>query len=268
MDELKIGDDTRVLVFHAHPDDEAFATAATTLALARAGAEVHLVIATGGEMGERFARPDLDVNGARAVREARLNQSCSLLGIRSWRYLTRPGQWLDDPDPSLTLAAAPTDEVAAAVRRVIDEVRPQIVLSVGPDGLTGHPDHIAMHDAVVAALALPGWSPSRVWGAVVRRSDVDPAQEILLRLGVEAPSGEGVDAVRGVDDTVISHTVHLADAELPHRQAMDLYHPGLGTSPLEQLVGEGLRGGSLVLRAVFDVAGADTEHFVDLRVNR
>lgn len=98
-----------VAVFHAHPDDEVFATAAATTALATAGASVRLFVATGGELPEQSADPALDPVAARGVGEGRLTQSCELLGISSWRYLTEPGQWLDSVEQSRTLAAAPTE---------------------------------------------------------------------------------------------------------------------------------------------------------------
>ncbi|QDP95292.1 hypothetical protein FOE78_04645 [Microlunatus elymi] len=116
-----------VAVFHAHPDDEVFATAAATHGLAAAGAQVQLFIATRGELPEQSADPSLNEASARSARERRLDQSCQLLGVSRWSYLTRPGRWIDTTDRSRTLAAAPIPDVAAAIRSVIDDLRPQIV---------------------------------------------------------------------------------------------------------------------------------------------
>ncbi|SDT16124.1 PIG-L deacetylase family protein [Microlunatus soli] len=255
-----------VAVFHAHPDDEVFGTAAATSALAAAGAEVRLFVATGGELPEQGADPRLDQVAARRIREGRLDRSCKLLGIERWGYLTRPGQWVDSTEWSRTLAAAPTEVVAAAVRGVLDEQRPEIVLSVGPDGLTGHPDHVAMHDAVAAALQLPGWSPRHAWGAVVVDADVRAANASIAQL-LPAAEQHAVrrDTVTGVAAADIVQTFGTATAGVARRRAMDLYLDGLGTAPVDRLIEHHrLRGASLTLRAVFDRTGGDKDYFTSL----
>lgn len=251
-----------VAVFHAHPDDEVFATAAATQALAAAGAEVRLFIATGGELPEMG--PDRDEAAARGLREHRLNRSCTLLGISSWSYLTRPGHWIDTTEHPRTLAAAPTATVADAVRKVIDDCRPEIVLSVGADGLTGHADHIAMHDAVTAALHLPGWSPRHAWGAAVVDSDVRAAGSAIRQLTGGDDRRGGRDDVTGVPAAHITRAIRCPDGAA-RKHAMDAYLEGLGSYSLEQLINEhGLRGASLTLRAVFDLVGWETDRFTPL----
>lgn len=249
----------RVAVFHAHPDDEVFATAAAATALSAAGAEVRLWIATGGELPEQSADPDLDQAAAREIRTSRLDRSCRLLGISSWRYLTEPGQWIDGTDPARTLAAAPTEVVAAAVRSRIDDWRPEVVLSVGPDGLTGHPDHIAMHDAVAAALSMTRWAPREALGAVLRRADVRAAHAAIRRL---RPDHRG-EATIGVPAT--QETRSLRDPGVARKQAMDLYLAGLGSDPLRRVIEHrAVLGTSIILRSVFDVAGWDVDRFVGM----
>lgn len=266
-DDVLAGLDGHVVaVFHAHPDDEVFTTAAATLGLAAAGAQVRLFIATGGELPEQGADSTLDEATARTARERRLNRSCDLLGISGWSYLTRPGHWIDSTEASRTLAAAPTDVVATAVRAVIDEWKPQVVLTVGPDGLTGHPDHIAMHGAVAAALHLSGWSPRHACGAVLVDSDVRTATTLIEQLRSDDDHRHaGRENVTGVSASRITQSVHSPGAAAARQQAMDLYLDGLGSHPLDQLINErGLRGASLILRAVFDVAGWETDQFVQL----
>lgn len=84
----------RVLVIHAHPDDEVFATAAATIALADRGCQVSLRVGTGGEAGLLAAHQG-DSASARATRAAQLTRSCKLLGIEDWEYLAEAGQWID-----------------------------------------------------------------------------------------------------------------------------------------------------------------------------
>ena len=152
-----------VLVVHAHPDDEVFATGAATIAAKEAGARVHHRIFTGGEGRARgTSLPDLEA--ARRRKEARLAVSARLLGIDAWAYLTEPGRWTDTPHaPERTIATTSLDELAAPVAQAIESLRPDVLLTVGPDGLTDHPDHIACHDTVRHALTqsahTPRWTP-------------------------------------------------------------------------------------------------------------
>jgi len=254
-----------VAVFHAHPDDEVFATAAATCALAGAGARVCLVVATGGERAEQGPDSGLGDAEARALREARLDRSCELLGIADWRYLAESGHWIDTADSSRSLAGAQVATVAAAVRSALDALEPQMVLTVGPDGLTGHPDHIAMHRAVAEALQLPGWRPRSALGAAVLDADVRAAGAVIDQCGYDSGYAGGFEYVAGVPAAQIAQTIYGSDAELARKQAMDVYLDGLGSDPVEQLVRRyNLRGASLVLRVLFDRVGWDTDRFVQL----
>ncbi|HEX4216155.1 MAG TPA: PIG-L family deacetylase [Candidatus Dormibacteraeota bacterium] len=262
---VRVSDGAVVAVFHAHPDDEVFTTAAATLKLAAAGAQVRLFVATGGERAERGADPGLDDAAARDVREQRLNRSCELVGIGRWAYLSRPGRWIDTTDRERSLAAAPTAAVAAAVRAAIDDCRPQIVLSVGPDGVTGHPDHIAMHHAVAEALRQPGWRPDQALGAAVLDSDVRAAVALIERLTPRAALPTGSGGVTGVPASEIACSLHSPRAGHARKRAMDAYLDGLGTTPVEELISRyNLRGAALTLRALFDLVGWETDHFLEL----
>jgi LmbE family N-acetylglucosaminyl deacetylase len=255
----------RALVIHAHPDDEVFATAATTLALHRDGAHVALRVATGGEAGEQAMDPSLDLDAARVARERRLDHSCELLGIAEWAYLTRPGEWRDRRTSGHdTVAAAPRSTLSRAVADAVYDYEPDLVLTVGPDGLTGHPDHIAIHDAVVEALRTREGPPIDGWGACLRREAVVRGQA-AARAAVPATS-VGSGRVVGVADEVIDHTVEIAPAlSRRRRDALDCYVPGLGTLPLDELVAEYRgRGDSLLLRTVFDATTWGRDHLVRL----
>jgi LmbE family N-acetylglucosaminyl deacetylase len=244
-----------VLVIQAHPDDEAFTTAGAMLALADNGATVRLLVATGGELGEQLGDSTMDLATARERRGERLTRSCRALGA-TWAPLTEPGRWIDGHPP--TLADADPAEVAQVVRKAIDEHQPDLLLTVGPDGVTGHPDHRAMHAAVAAALALPGRPPQRALGAAIRAHDVAAA-------AARAPFPRGKETIAGVPDEAITTRVELSPA-LSHRrrQSLDAYHAGLGTDSLDALIDNGLRGGALALRAVFDSTDWRTEYYLDI----
>ncbi len=250
----------RVLVFQAHPDDEVFTTAAAMLAAVAAGGTVTLLVATGGELGEQMADSTLDEETARRLRAARLTESCRILGV-DWEPLTEPGRWIDGvAGNKRNLAEANQSDVAAEVRKAIDRYEPDLVLTVGPNGITGHPDHRAMFAAVTAALADPGWKPSRALGAVLRDVDIAAAAQIV-------PFPDGKERLTGIPAADVAVQVDLPSALVPrHREAMDVYHAGLGTMSLDELVANGLSGGALALRAIFDAADGMAEYYVDIPI--
>lgn len=131
MDIAELG---TILGVWAHPDDEAYLSGGL-MALARdAGARVACVTATRGEHGT----PDPEAwppERLAAERTAELARSLSILGVTEHR-------WLGYGD-----GACDRVPLAAAVERlsaIIDQVRPDTVVTFGPDGYTGHPDHQAV----------------------------------------------------------------------------------------------------------------------------
>lgn len=122
-----------VLAVFAHPDDESFAAGGTIARYADAGVAVHLVCATRGEAGTQHA-------GAPPSRLARdragdVRRAAEILGVRTVRLLGLADGALDPDDPG----------GAAAVADALAELRPDAVVTFGADGVTGHPDHRAVH---------------------------------------------------------------------------------------------------------------------------
>lgn len=147
-DALRPKDLGTILGVWAHPDDEAYLMAGTALMAAAAGSTVACVTATAGEAGdtadeERWPREQLGT-----IRREELATSLGILGIEDHTLL-------GFPDGGLAHIDRPT-----GVRRVADvvaRVRPDTVLTFGPDGMTGHSDHIAIGEwAAEAAAALRG----------------------------------------------------------------------------------------------------------------
>jgi LmbE family N-acetylglucosaminyl deacetylase len=126
----------------AHPDDETFCAGGLFARYADQGAEMMVVSATRGEAGQIR---DATVGSRRtiaAVREAELRLACARLGVRSVRCL----DYIDG-----TLADADFAGLVEHVVEVAREFRPDVVITFGPDGGYGHPDHIAISAAVTAA---------------------------------------------------------------------------------------------------------------------
>jgi N-acetyl-1-D-myo-inositol-2-amino-2-deoxy-alpha-D-glucopyranoside deacetylase len=147
----------RLLLVHAHPDDESIGTGATMAKYAAEGAQVTLVTCTLGELGE-IIPPDLAHLGADAedrlgeYRIGELAAACAALGVTDHRYLGGPGRWRDsgmtgtagNDDPRCFWRAG-LDEAADALLGVIREVRPQVLVTYDANGFYGHPDHIQAH---------------------------------------------------------------------------------------------------------------------------
>lgn len=137
-----------LLAILAHPDDESFAVAGTLIRVHRSGGTVALVAATDGEAGRTSGvRADTREDVAR-LRRRELLAAAGILGID--RIFT-----LGHPDGRL--GQVPADDLVAELVGVIREVRPQVVLTFGPEGApNAHADHRAVSRAATAAFHLAG----------------------------------------------------------------------------------------------------------------
>ena len=127
-----------LLAVFAHPDDESNAAGGTLARYAREGANVVLVSATRGELGI----PGLATDAAGAVRERELRAASAALGACEVRFLGyRDGE----------LAHADEREAVARLAALLREIKPQVVVTFGPDGISGHADHVAVSRWMTAA---------------------------------------------------------------------------------------------------------------------
>ena len=159
----------RLMCVLAHPDDESLGTGGTLAKYAAEGVETYLVTATRGERGrygDGGERPTPEVVGR--TREAELLAAAKELGLSEVRLLGYPDGALDAVDPAVA-----QDAIAEHLRRV----RPHVVITFGPEGAYGHPDHIAIsqlttaavvraadRDGAVSKLYYIAWS-ARTWAA-------------------------------------------------------------------------------------------------------
>ena len=124
-------DSLPVLAVFAHPDDESFRCGGTLALLARRGVRVQVLCATRGEDGV----PGVSPQQAGQVRQAELECACQMLGIA-------PPLFLDYRDG--TLSQVRDKHAVVGIERVMQRLRPQVLLTWPLDGLSGHPDHIAV----------------------------------------------------------------------------------------------------------------------------
>ena len=160
--------DRRLLLVHAHPDDESIYTGATMARYAAAGARVTLVTCTLGELGE-IIPPSLAYLAAAkedrlgVYRIGELATACAALGVTDHRFLGGPGRWRDSGmmgtagnDDPRCFWRADVDQAARALLDVIGEVRPQVLVTYDARGAYGHPDHIQAHRVAWRACELAG----------------------------------------------------------------------------------------------------------------
>ena len=120
-----------LVAIFAHPDDETYRAGGTLALLAQERAQVWVLCATRGEWGIPKLRPE----EAGEVRQAELECACRALGINLPRFL-------DYQDG--TLSKVNEEQAIGQVVRAIRELRPQALLTWPPDGVSGHPDHVAV----------------------------------------------------------------------------------------------------------------------------
>jgi N-acetyl-1-D-myo-inositol-2-amino-2-deoxy-alpha-D-glucopyranoside deacetylase len=217
----------RLLLVHAHPDDESINNGATMARYAAEGAHVTLVTCTLGERGEvippALAHLTGSALGAHRLRE--LTAAMAELGVTDFRRLGGDGRYADsgmmglpDNDDPACFWQADVDEAAGHLLAVIREVRPQVLVTYDPDGGYGHPDHIQAHRVAMRAVELAeqaGCAPAKVyWNRVPRTA----GEAAFARLHQELPGlsftrAAALDDVPGVvDDERITTEIDGGDA--------------------------------------------------------
>ncbi len=173
----------KLLLVHAHPDDESITTGATIARYAAEGAEVTLVTCTLGEEGEIVPQRLAGLGSWAAdqlggYRVSELAAACAALGVSQHRYLGGIGRWRDSGMAGTPAAEHPRaftggslDEQAAQLAEILDEIRPQVVVTYDSFGGYGHPDHIRAHEVTMAA-APRAESVARVFHTVASRDAV------------------------------------------------------------------------------------------------
>lgn len=228
--------DRRLLLVHAHPDDEAIPTGVTMARYAAEGVAVTLVTCTLGEEGE-VVDPELahlaagaqDALGERRLAE--LHEACALLGVRDVRLLGGPGRWRDSGmmgtppnDDPRAFWQADVQEAGGELARIVREVRPQVVVTYNENGDYGHPDHIQANRVTqhaVRAAAQPGgedgaepWAVSKLYWTAFPKSGLAAAMEWFKEAG-QPGFFEGAETVDdlpfGTPDELVTTQVAAPD---------------------------------------------------------
>ncbi|WP_329463233.1 N-acetyl-1-D-myo-inositol-2-amino-2-deoxy-alpha-D-glucopyranoside deacetylase [Streptomyces sp. NBC_01431] len=212
----------RLLLVHAHPDDESINNGATMAKYAAEGAQVTLVTCTLGEEGEvippglAHLAPDREGSlGAHRIGE--LAAAMKELGVPDHRFLGGPGRFRDSGMMGVeqnhragAFWNTDVDEAAAYLVEVIRSVRPQVLVTYDPNGGYGHPDHIQAHRVAMRAAELAAESGYRrdlgephgiakiYWNRVPR----PVAEQAFAELHAANPDFPGIAAIDDVPGVV------------------------------------------------------------------
>ncbi|AKN69179.1 1D-myo-inositol 2-acetamido-2-deoxy-alpha-D-glucopyranoside deacetylase [Streptomyces sp. PBH53] len=219
----------RLLLVHAHPDDESINNGATMARYAAEGAHVTLVTCTLGERGEVIPPELRHLTGPAlgAHRRGELAAAAAALGVTDVRLLGGAGRYgdsgmtgLPDNDDPGCFWQADVDEAAGLLADVILEVRPQVLVTYDDNGGYGHPDHVQAHRVAMRAVDLAAERGHRIAKVYWNRVPRSVAEAAFARLQDELPAlpfdkSADVDDVPGVvaDEritTAVDGTAHAA----------------------------------------------------------
>ncbi len=199
----------RLACVFAHPDDDTYAVGGTIALQADQDPTVTVIMTTSGDAG-RIADPSLATRETLGrVREAEDRASWRALGIEpDIRFLRhRDG----------ALANIPVDQLVAEYLNLLLMTRPEVVVTFGPDGVTGHEDHIAVGAAATEAFhaareAAGGDGFRRLLYVALRQSRLDSFNEVLRERGMDPLDPTQPFMPRGVPDASIGVSVDCSAA--------------------------------------------------------
>lgn len=187
-------DGMRLLLVHAHPDDETITTGGTIARYVRAGAQVTVLTCSLGEEGEvigsqwaQLVADQADQLGGFRILE--LHRALTELGAGAPRFLGGAGRWRDsgmDGTPAANnpraFVNADRDEALGEMVSHFRALRPHVVIGYDPEGGYGHPDHRMVHSLVTEAVEVSGsetlpdtgqpWAPSKFYWTVTGRTQL------------------------------------------------------------------------------------------------
>lgn len=216
----------KLLAVLAHPDDESLGFGGTLAKYAAEGVEVFLLTATRGEAGRyRGRRAGEDGHPGRtalaAIREEELRNAAAVLGLLDVSLLDYHDGCLDRAAPS---------EIIGRLAAHIARLRPEVIVTFGPDGAYGHPDHIAISQFTTAAVMIAASDVSKLYYLAWPQAAWDAYQAAVGALrttvdGMERQATPWPDwALTTVIDTRSAWPV-VRRAVLCHESQVSMYGP-------------------------------------------
>jgi N-acetyl-1-D-myo-inositol-2-amino-2-deoxy-alpha-D-glucopyranoside deacetylase len=223
----------RLLLVHAHPDDETINNGVTMAKYAASGAQVTLVTCTRGEEGEvlvtelaNLASDKDDKLGEH--REVELKDAMAQLGINDFRFLGAPNKkWRDSGMMGTTqnergdvFWQADLDEASHELVKIILEIKPQVLITYDEFGGYGHPDHIKAHRVAMRAAELAaeqGWQISKIYWNTMPRSVIQMGIEKMKEVGSDFFGAESADDLPFAKPDELVTTVVNAPEYVPQK---------------------------------------------------
>ena len=211
----------RALFVHAHPDDETINNGATMAQLVDDGVAVTLVTCTRGEEGEVLV-PELAYlasnaeDGLGAHREIELAQAMKELGVQDHRFLGQAGEFRDSGmigsvqnDNANCFWRTDVEKAAMKLAAIIDEVKPQVMVTYDEFGGYGHPDHIQTHRVAMRAADLAGWKIQKIYWNIMPKSVVAQGMAAMKEQGSDFFGTDNIDELPFVkDDSFVTTVIH------------------------------------------------------------
>jgi LmbE family N-acetylglucosaminyl deacetylase len=194
-----------ILLIFAHPDDESFGPSGTTAKYRALGIPTDLICATRGEVGSRLEVPE-GVETA-AAREAELRKAAAIIGIRDIYFLDFIDGQLDQMNPAL---------ITKKIIKIMQKVQPEVVITFGPDGISGHPDHIAVGKAVTAAfnsLRKKGIGPRKLYYVTIPESVLPNAAAMGIRTRPDKEVTTSIDITKYLDLKIKAVAAHTSQQD-------------------------------------------------------
>jgi len=225
----------RLLLVHAHPDDETINNGVTMAKYAALGAQVTLVTCTRGEEGEvlvnelaNLASDKDDKLGEH--REIELKDAMDELGIKDFRFLGAPSKkWRDSGmmgtpanDRDDVFWQADLDEASIELVKIILEIKPQVLITYDEFGGYGHPDHIKAHRVAMRAAELAanqGWQVSKIYWNTMPRSVIQMGIEKMKEVGSDFFGAQSADDLPFAKPDELVTTVVNAPEYVPQKLA-------------------------------------------------
>ncbi len=183
-----------LMAVHAHPDDEASSTGGVLAAYSEQGIRTIVVTCTNGEFGDGPAgiKPGEDGHDTADVAQTRLaelREACKHLGVSDLETLgyhdsgMPEWEYRNSPDAFCNI---PLEDVVDRISALIEEYRPQVVITYDPDGAYQHPDHVQAARAAIGAVTKTG-IPDKLYLTAMRRREWQRIFEALREAGEDVP---------------------------------------------------------------------------------
>jgi N-acetyl-1-D-myo-inositol-2-amino-2-deoxy-alpha-D-glucopyranoside deacetylase len=225
---VRVSASKRLLLVHAHPDDETINNGVTMAKYAKDGAQVTLVTCTRGEEGEvlvtelaSLASDKDDKLGQH--REIELKDAMAHLGIADFRFLGAPNKkWRDSGmmgmpqnDRADVFWQSDLEESANELVKIILEIKPQVLITYDEFGGYGHPDHIKAHRVAMRAAEVAetkGWKIEKIYWNTMPRSVIQMGIEKMKEVGSDFFGAESVDDLPfAKPDELVTSVVHASE---------------------------------------------------------